>query len=135
MGVQGKVRVARERKRVHRERVQQLLCFNLAGRCARGRQLRQTVGNKEDEDDEQAVGGALDLEVAEERVRAEEVEGLVDDVRRVRVGCGASAGPRAAHAQSDDAPSGAGPRILVLIGRMERLPTWRTSGSSLSEEW
>lgn len=30
---------------------------------------------------------------------------------------------------------GAGPRILVLIGRTARLPTWRTSGSSLSAEW
>ena len=30
---------------------------------------------------------------------------------------------------------GAGPRILVLMGRQAMLPTWRTSGTSLNEEW
>ena len=32
-------------------------------------------------------------------------------------------------------PIGAGPRIFVLIGRTDMFPTWRTSGSSLYEEW
>ena len=32
-------------------------------------------------------------------------------------------------------PIGAGPRILVLIGRTDMFPTWRTSPSSLKDEW
>lgn len=32
-------------------------------------------------------------------------------------------------------PRGDGPRNLDLIGRMERFPTWRTSGTSLRDEW
>ena len=31
-------------------------------------------------------------------------------------------------------PIGAGPRILVLIGRTDMFPTWRTSPSSLKDE-
>ena len=38
------------------------------------------MSDEEDEDDELAVGRALDLKIAEKRVGAEEVEGLVDDV-------------------------------------------------------
>jgi hypothetical protein len=33
-----------------------------------------------------------------------------------------------------DIPTGAGPRILVLIGRTAIFPTWRTSGSSFNDE-
>ena len=42
--------------------------------------LGQAVGEEEDAVDQVAVGGALDLEVAEEGVGAEEGEGLVEDV-------------------------------------------------------
>lgn len=32
-------------------------------------------------------------------------------------------------------PIGDGPRILVLIGRIDMFPTWRTSAASLRDEW
>jgi len=34
-----------------------------------------------------------------------------------------------------ESPKGAGPRILVLIGKIAMFPTRRTSGNSLKEEW
>jgi hypothetical protein len=56
-------------------------------RCgARTAKFCKTIGNKEDEDDEEAITRALDLEVSEERVGAEEVEGLIDDVP-LRITC------------------------------------------------
>ena len=137
MRIQCEVGVTRDREVVDSEGVEGLTRLELRRRGALRAKLREAVGDKEDEDDEQAVGGALDLEVAEERVRAEEVEGLVNDVCRVRVRCTARMSGKISQVQdgSGDAPSGAGPRILVLMGRMERLPTWRTSGSSLYDEW
>lgn len=54
--------------------------FYLSGRGACTAKLRETIGNEEDEDDEKTITGPLDLEVSEERVGAEEVKGLVDDV-------------------------------------------------------
>lgn len=44
----------------------------------------ETVGDVEDAVDQEAVGGALDLKVAEEGVCAEEVKDLVEDII---VGC------------------------------------------------
>ena len=41
---------------------------------------RQAVGDEEDQVDEQAVGGPIDLKVAEERIGAEEGERFGDDV-------------------------------------------------------
>ena len=43
-------------------------------------ELREAVGDEEDEYDEVAVGRAFDLEVAEEGVGAEEVESFVEDI-------------------------------------------------------
>ena len=85
MRIQREPRVSRDRKLVDRERVEQLLRLDLARHRARGAELREAVGDEEDEHDELAVRGALDLEVAEEGVGTEEVECLVDDIRRVGV--------------------------------------------------
>lgn len=49
--------------------------------------LAEAVADEEDEVDEDSVGRALDLKVAEERVGSEEGERLVDDVGLGRVGC------------------------------------------------
>lgn len=50
-----------------------------------GADAAEALADKEDAVDEQAVGGPLDLEVAEEGVGAEEGEDLVEDVVRLRV--------------------------------------------------
>lgn len=86
MRVQRKVGISRDGKAVHGERVQGLVRLKL-GRCRPLRsEFGETVGDEEDEDDENAIGGAFDLEVAEEGVGTEEVEGFVDDVGSVGVG-------------------------------------------------
>ena len=36
--------------------------------------------------------------------------------------------------RNEISPMGVGPRILVLIGRIDMFPTWRTSGTSLKDE-
>lgn len=54
----------------------------------RGPNLGQTIRDKPDAINEQAVGGALDLKVAEEGVGAEEGQHLVQDVVALRVGVG-----------------------------------------------
>lgn len=46
----------------------------------------QAVGDEQDAVDQHAVRGTLDLKVAEERVGAEQREGLVETVVRLRVG-------------------------------------------------
>lgn len=86
MRVQRKVGVSRNRKAVHSERVQRLIRLKLGRRRPLRSEFGETVGDEEDEDDENAIGGAFDLEVAEERVGTEEVEGFVDDVGCVWVG-------------------------------------------------
>jgi hypothetical protein len=67
-----------------------------------------------------------------------QVQGLFDDVRLTRVGWTISyrswswiqsLSPSSSHAM------GAGPRTLVDIGKIAVLPTCRTEGSSLYEEW
>lgn len=50
-----------------------------------GLDLGETVAEEPDAVDEQAVGGALDLKVAEEGVGAEQREDLVEDVVALRV--------------------------------------------------
>jgi hypothetical protein len=54
--------------------------FYLSKRRACTAKFRETIGNEEDEDDEKTITRALDLEVSKERVGAEEVERLVDNV-------------------------------------------------------
>lgn len=61
------------------ERQVQHILLGLLGRRRR-LDLAQAVAQEPDAVDEQAIGGALDLEVAEEGVGAEEGEDLVEDV-------------------------------------------------------
>ena len=81
MRVERKVGVAGDGEAVHSERVEHLGRLDLAGQRARGADLGKAVRDEEDEDNEQAIGGAFDLEVAEEGVGTKEVEGLVNDIR------------------------------------------------------
>jgi hypothetical protein len=66
-----------------------------------------------------------------------QIQRLLDDIRLARVGCGFSVFLRIRQASIElvSQAIGAGPRTLVEIGRMAVLPTWRTEGSSLKEEW
>ena len=66
MRVERKVGLAGNGEVVDGERVEQLAGLELVGRRALRLDLGEAVGDEEDEDDEQAVGGALDLEVTEE---------------------------------------------------------------------
>ena len=83
--VQWEVGISRDGKGVHGECVQHLVRLELIRHCPSRANLGQAVGYEENKHNKKAVRGALDLEVAEERVRAEEVERLVDDVWRVAV--------------------------------------------------
>ena len=85
MRVEGEVGVAGDGEVVNGERVERLGCLELSRDGLRCADLGEAVGDEEDEDDEEAIGGAFNLEVAEEGVGAEEVEGLVDDVGFRRV--------------------------------------------------
>lgn len=87
MSVQDEHGVSRNSKIVDGQRVEQLRCLNLGRGGFRGADLRQAVRDIEDENDEEAIGGSLDLEVAEEGVRTEEVERLVNHIVLFRVGC------------------------------------------------
>ena len=80
MRVEGEVGVAGDGEVVDGEGVEHLCRLQLARHGLGCTKLCEAVGNKEDEDDEEAIGRALDLEVAEEGVGTEEVKGLVDDV-------------------------------------------------------
>jgi hypothetical protein len=75
--VQREARLARNGKLLERAVDQRLL-----GRAAVvvGLDLRQTFRHKQDAVDEEAVGGTLDFEVAEESVGAEERQDFVEDV-------------------------------------------------------
>ena len=89
MRIERKVGVAGDGEVVDSEGVQCLCRLELAGHRLCGTELGEAVGDEEDEDNEEAIGGALDLEVAEEGVGTEEVESLVDDVCFGRIGCNA----------------------------------------------
>ena len=80
MCVQGEVSVSRDREVVHSQSIQRLISFQLVGNRPRRADLGEAVRDEENEDNEEAVSGTLDLEVAEEGVGTEEVEGLVNDV-------------------------------------------------------
>ena len=87
MRVERKVGVAGDGEAVHGERVEHLGRLNLARDRLRGADLGKAVGDKEDEDYEETVCGALDFEVAEEGVGTKEVEGLVNDIRLRWIRC------------------------------------------------
>jgi len=50
-------------------------------------ELRKTIRNEEDEDDQEAIAGSFDLKVPEERVGAEEVQGFINDVALLSTRC------------------------------------------------
>ena len=87
MRIQLKPSITWNRKVIHAQRIQQLIRLNHPRRDLGTSEFGETVGDEEDEDNEETIGRALDLEVAEEGVGAEEVEGLVDDVCGGEVGC------------------------------------------------
>lgn len=80
MRVQREVGISRDGEVIHGKGIQRLVRFELVGHRPCRANLSEAVGDEEDEDDEEAVRGTLDLEVAEEGVGTEEVEGLVDDI-------------------------------------------------------
>ena len=80
MRIEREVGVSGDREVVNGEGVECLGSLNNAWDRSRGADLGKTVGDEEDEDNEETIGRALDLEVAEEGVGTEKVEGFVDDV-------------------------------------------------------
>jgi len=80
MCVEGEVCVTGDREGIDRQSVQKLRGLNLRWRRPRSAEFRQTIRDEEDEDNQGAVSRALDLEVSEEGVGAEEIERLVDYV-------------------------------------------------------
>ena len=87
MRVEREVGVTGDGEVVDGEGIEGLGRLELVRDGLRGADLGETIGNEEDEYDEEAIGWALNLEVAEERVGTEEVEGLIDDISRVLVSC------------------------------------------------
>jgi hypothetical protein len=80
--IQRKPRLPRQAELLEREVRERLLCGTLIHVRP---DLGQAVGKEERAVDEQPVGGAVDLEVAEEGVGAEEGEDFIDDVVGFRV--------------------------------------------------
>lgn len=80
MRIQKEIGVAGDGEVIDRKRVERFGCLYLGRRGARTPQLRKTIGNEEDEDNQEAIARSLDFKVSEKRVGAEEVEGFVDDV-------------------------------------------------------
>ena len=80
MCIEREISIARYGEVIDRKRIESFRSFYLSRRGACTAELRETVGNEEDEDDEEAIARSLDLEVSEERVCAEEVKSLVNDV-------------------------------------------------------
>ena len=87
MRIERKVGVAGDGEVVDSEGVQRLCRLKLAGHRLCRTELGEAVGDEEDEDNEEAIGGALDLEVAEEGVGTKEVEGFVNDIRLRWIRC------------------------------------------------
>jgi len=83
--VQGKVGVARERKGLYSERVEQFPGLNLRWGLALSSNFGETVRDEEYKDDEKPVSGAFDLKVAEERVGTEQINRLVEDIGLVGI--------------------------------------------------
>jgi len=85
MCIQSKVRVARKREAVYSQGIQQLGRLQLARRRPRRSNLSKAIGDEENEHDEQSIRRPFDFEVAEERIRAKEVQRLVDDIHLVGI--------------------------------------------------
>ena len=76
MRVEGEVGVAGDGEVVNGERVERLGRLELTRDSLRCADLGEAVGDEEDEDDEEAIGGPFNLEVAEEGVGTEAVKSL-----------------------------------------------------------
>ena len=71
VSIQRKVRVSWDGEGVNSKGIQEFGCFDLRRGSALTANLRKTVRDEEDKDDQGAVGRALNLEVPEQRVGAE----------------------------------------------------------------
>lgn len=80
MCIQRECRITRHREVIHSKSLQNLACLNLRRYSPCRPNFRETVRNEEDEDDQEAVGGSFDLEVAEEGVGTEEVQCFIYDI-------------------------------------------------------
>lgn len=100
MCVEREIGIARDREGIDGKRVQKFRGFDLCWRRARSTNLRQTVGDVENEDNQCAVGRPFDLKVPEQRVGAEEIESLVNYVGLGWIGCRVTALARASTAQA-----------------------------------
>jgi len=87
MRIQKEVGIAGDGEVIDRKRVERFGCLYLSRRDARTAELRKTIRNEEDEDNQEAIARSLDLEVSEKRVGAKEVEGFVDDVSLLDHSC------------------------------------------------
>lgn len=80
MCIEREIGIARNGEIIDGKGIERFRSLYLSRRGAYTAKFRETVGNEEDEDDEKTITGPLDLEVSEQRVGAEEVECLVDDI-------------------------------------------------------
>ena len=80
MSIQREIGIAGNREIIDGKGIERFRSFYLSRRSACTAKFRETIGNEEDEDDEETITRPLDLEVPEERVGAKEVECLIDDV-------------------------------------------------------
>ncbi len=90
MRIQKEVGVPRNRKVVNGESVKGFRRLDLSRRDTCAAKLGETIRNEEDEDDQEAITRSLDLKVPEERVGAEEVQRLIDDITQLVIHCGNS---------------------------------------------
>ena len=80
MCIEKEVGITGDRKVVDGKSVEGFRRLDLSRRGTCTAKLRKTVRNEENEDDQEAIAGSFDLKVPEERVGAEEIQGLIDDV-------------------------------------------------------
>ena len=89
MRIQSKIRVTRNRETINTQSIETLRSFDLGWSrfsCWRRPELRQTIGDEEDEDDENTVCRTFDFEISEKGVGTEEVKGFVDYISLGGVG-------------------------------------------------
>lgn len=80
MCIERKIGIAGNGEIIDGKGIERFGSFYQSRRGACTAKFRETIGNEEDEDDEKTITRPFDLEVSEERVGAEEVECLIDDV-------------------------------------------------------
>lgn len=80
MCVQGEIGISWNGKCINSECIQQLGCFYLRRNAASGADLGETVGNKQDENNQCAVRRSFNLEISKKRVCTEKIEGFVYNV-------------------------------------------------------